>query len=101
VNIETQSKVAIARLHLAAYAPSRTPEPPAWRSGALCAQVDPDLFFPDQGGHPVAAKQICEQCPVKQECLLDALSLPPSLDSYGVRGGTTESERRKLRRGAA
>lgn len=66
-----------------------------WPS-ALCAQTDPELFFPEKGGSSRQAKKICGRCVYSQgdnECLEDALKQP---DSHGVRGGTSERERRKI-----
>lgn len=71
-----------------------------WRHGAACRDSDPDLFFPagetglalDQAK---AAKAVCQQCPVRAECLEFALV---SNQEAGVWGGVTEVERRKLRR---
>lgn len=46
----------------------------SWRDSALCAQTDPDLFFPPMGGLGHAAKAICAKCPVKFQCLEFAVS---------------------------
>lgn len=70
-------------------------EPENWRDQALCAQVDPELFFPEKGGSSKAAKTICKLCPVRLECLQDALDHG---DRFGVRGGLSERERRSLER---
>jgi hypothetical protein len=35
---------------------------PRWREQALCTQVDPELFYPDQGGSSREAKRICRRC---------------------------------------
>lgn len=66
-----------------------------WRDDALCAQVDPELFFPDTGGSPVAAKRVCGRCHVRAECLEYALA---TCQRWGVWGGMSEQERRKLKR---
>ena len=65
-----------------------------WAS-ALCAQVDPELFFPEKGGSPAAAKAVCAECPVSALCLA---TFGPLVD-HGVIGGLTAKERRLLRRG--
>lgn len=62
--------------------------------GALCAQTDPDLWFPPPGGDPEPAKRICDRCPARQPCLDWALAH----DVTGVWGGTTEAERIRARR---
>lgn len=64
-----------------------------WAS-ALCAQVDPELFFPEKGGSPAAAKAVCAQCPVTALCLA---TFGPLVD-HGVIGGLTANERESLRR---
>ena len=71
-----------------------------WRHHAACRDSDPELFFPVSEFGPGArqadeAKAICTGCPVRAECLRFALD--NALD-HGVFGGTTESERRPLRR---
>lgn len=69
-------------------------ERPAWYQDALCAQTDPDAFFPDKGGSTRDARRVCMACPVKQECLQDALDTD---ERFGVRGGLSGRERRKLK----
>lgn len=64
-----------------------------WWQDALCAQVDIDIFFPDKGGSTKEAKFICNRCPVKSDCLDEALKVG---ERFGVRGGLSERERRKL-----
>jgi len=71
-----------------------------WRADASCRTVDPDLFFPigTTGAALVqidAAKAVCRQCPSKGACLEFALA---TNQEAGVWGGTTEEERRKLRK---
>lgn len=68
---------------------------PAWHERALCAQTDPDAFFPENGSSTREAKQICGRCPVRAECLEDALRRD---ERFGVWGATSETERRSLRR---
>ncbi len=64
-----------------------------WKNDALCASMDPVLFFPDKGKNARAAKQVCRQCPVREQCLDYALE---TNQSFGVWGGFTEGERTKL-----
>ena len=71
-----------------------------WRLRAACRDQDPELFFPLSEMGPGArqadrAKAVCARCPVRAECLEYALD--NGLD-HGVFGGTTETERRALRR---
>lgn len=72
------------------------PEPTAWVGDALCAQTDPEVFFPDQGGSTRAAKRVCARCDVRAECLDYALI---SNEPYGVWGGVSARERHAMRRG--
>jgi len=67
----------------------------AWQASALCAQTDPEAFFPEKGGSTREAKRVCKTCTVKQECLEYALTHD---ERYGIWGGLSERERRKLRR---
>lgn len=79
--------------------PLRTGEPmtvPDFYHDALCAQVDTELFFPDKGGAPSPAKDICAACPVITQCRDYALA-DPSL--WGVWGGTTTVDRQRIRAG--
>lgn len=73
-----------------------------WASFALCAQVDPDAWYPCQGEHLLAAKakKICGQCPVQAECLELALSGADTWHgiSTGIWAGTTPRERAAIRR---
>ena len=69
--------------------------PPAWMAAGLCAEVDPELFYPEFGAPNQDAKRICAGCEVRAECLAYALA---HRERFGVWGGTTERERRRLRR---
>jgi WhiB family redox-sensing transcriptional regulator len=71
-----------------------------WRHRAACRGEDPELFFPVSELGPGArqtddAKAVCARCPVRAQCLEYALD--NGLD-HGIFGGTTEAERRMLRR---
>jgi WhiB family redox-sensing transcriptional regulator len=68
--------------------------PPEWMAEGLCAQVDPELFYPDKGGSTREAKQVCAGCPVLAECLAYALV---NGERFGVWGGTSERERRRIK----
>lgn len=72
--------------------------PEAWMRDALCAQVEPDLFFADAKDGVEAARAICERCPVTDECLAYALG---NGERHGVWGGKDRRERAALRRDAA
>ncbi|MFE7174704.1 WhiB family transcriptional regulator [Streptomyces sp. NPDC057616] len=71
-----------------------------WRDHAACRSEDPDLFFPIGTSGPSLmqteqAKAVCRRCPVREECLRWALD---TSECMGVWGGTSEMERRALRR---
>jgi WhiB family redox-sensing transcriptional regulator len=62
--------------------------------GGVCAETDPDLFFPDAGRTSRALKRLCKEvCDVREECLEGALARK---EKYGIWGGLSESERKKL-----
>ena len=69
----------------------------AWQADALCAQTDPEAFFPEKGGSTRDAKRICTTCDVRDQCLEYALQ---NDERFGIWGGLSERERRKLKRRA-
>jgi WhiB family redox-sensing transcriptional regulator len=69
-----------------------------WQERARCRQHDPEVFFPEKGGSSREAKRICADCPVRIECLNYALRRD---ERYGVWGGMSERERRRLKRMAS
>ena len=87
---------------------SRGTTPPAradtdWKQQGACYGTFDRTFFPgttgDQGKkYAEAAKAVCETCSVTAQCLEYALSLPLHLAEWGVWGGLTPKERRKLRK---
>ena len=72
-------------------------EAQSWQERALCAETDPEAFFPEKGGSTREAKKICTGCEVKAECLEFALA---NDERFGIWGGLSERERRRLRRRA-
>ncbi|WP_298088495.1 WhiB family transcriptional regulator [uncultured Corynebacterium sp.] len=66
-----------------------------WQEQALCAQTDPEAFFPEKGGSTREAKRICRACDVRDECLEFALEHD---ERFGIWGGLSERERRRLKR---
>ncbi len=72
-------------------------EAQSWQERALCAETDPEAFFPEKGGSTREAKKICTGCEVKAECLEFALE---NDERFGIWGGLSERERRRLRRRA-
>ena len=72
-----------------------------WQDRALCAEVDPERWFPEKGGSTREAKKVCNgspgrpPCPVRAECLEYALEHD---ERFGIYGGLSERERRRLKR---
>jgi WhiB family redox-sensing transcriptional regulator len=73
------------------------PEPPdtPWMDYANCLGVDPDLFFPERGASTREAKAVCAACTVQEQCLTYALD---TVQKFGIWGGMSERERRRIRR---
>lgn len=69
----------------------------SWRRLAKCRGMDPDLFHPARGQDVSAAKAVCDGCPVRSECLSEALQSSQN-DDQGVWGGTSARERMDIRR---
>lgn len=72
-------------------------KPRDWRERSLCAQTDPEAFHPEKGGSTREAKKVCLNCEVREECLQWALD---NDERYGIWGGMSERERRKLKKRA-
>lgn len=64
-----------------------------WQEDALCAQTDPECFFPEKGTSARDAIAVCQQCPVAEECLAFALR---EQVAHGVWGGKTPFQRRQM-----
>lgn len=69
-----------------------------WQARALCAQTDPEAFFPEKGGSTREAKKVCLSCDVREECLHYALD---NDERFGIWGGLSERERRKYKKHGA
>lgn len=67
-------------------------KPPEWMTDGLCAEVDPELFYPEQGGSTREAKAVCTGCEVRAECLAYALAHD---ERFGVWSGVSEHGRRQ------
>lgn len=74
-------------------APERLLAGRPWMADALCTQVDHDLWFPEKGQPTRQAKRICAACPVRETCLTYAVE---NQEAWGVWGGLSEPERRKV-----
>jgi WhiB family transcriptional regulator, redox-sensing transcriptional regulator len=68
-----------------------------WQERALCAQTDPEAFFPEKGGSTREAKRVCLSCEVRVECLDYALA---NDERFGIWGGLSERERRRIKKRA-
>jgi WhiB family redox-sensing transcriptional regulator len=66
-----------------------------WSASAVCAQVDPALFTPDRGNGRRETREMCRRCPVRVECLDEALA---NDEQFGIWGGLNLRERRALKR---
>jgi hypothetical protein len=69
---------------------------PPFSEKAICAQTDPEAFFPEKGGSTRPAKRICLGCEVRDACLQYALDHD---ERYGIWGGYSERERRRIKHG--
>lgn len=66
-----------------------------WQEFSNCLGVDPDLFFPERGASTREAKEVCRGCVVQNDCLEYALA---NGEKFGIWGGMSERERRRIRR---
>lgn len=70
---------------------------PEWMDEAACRNAPHDWWFPNRGEDGWKAKKVCwQQCSVRQQCLDYAITTPQQ--KYGIWGGLTESQRRRVRR---
>jgi WhiB family redox-sensing transcriptional regulator len=92
----------MAGLVLVYSADDQVPEPmvataATWQHAANCLGVDPALFFPERGESTREAKSVCAGCSVRVECLEYALEQD---ERFGIWGGLSERERRRLKKRA-
>jgi len=66
-----------------------------WKLKAACSKYDQDAWFPERGASTRAAKSICRQCDVQEECLEYAVNMG---EKFGIWGGLSERERRAIRK---
>lgn len=73
-----------------------------WRDRAACLGKSGDIFFPTERKFTsktwAAARALCANCPVREQCLATALAVDVTEDRWGMFGGMTPSERRYHRR---
>lgn len=72
------------------------PTTETWRADAACIGEDVEEFFPERGETTALAKSVCGVCLVRVDCLQYALVTG---QKFGIWGGTSERERRRMRRG--
>jgi len=77
------------------HAAADEPVESSWQDYANCLGVDPDLFFPERGASTREAKEVCRGCVVREDCLEYALA---NGEKFGIWGGMSERERRRIRR---
>ena len=94
-DVATPAPVPPATNVLALFGTPEDDGPMGWQERALCAQTDPEAFFPEKGGSTREAKKVCISCEVRAECLEYALA---NDERFGIWGGLSERERRKLKR---
>ena len=78
--------------------PKDPPPPDTWQDKAACYGIDPEIFFPASEEDASLALSYCTACPIRDICLAWALR---NRERYGVWGGLTEQQRRRLQRHVA
>lgn len=66
-----------------------------WQDQGLCAQTDPELFYPEQGDNAEKAKSICRSCPVQLQCAQYAID---NNEEFGIWGGLAPATITRLRK---
>ena len=74
-----------------------TDEEAEWTERTLCAETNPEAFFPEKNNSTRKAKKVCLSCDVRNECLDYALAHD---ERFGIWGGLSERERRRLKKSA-
>ena len=77
--------------------PMTEDEEMGWQERALCAQTDPEAFFPRRVAAPARRNGVCLSCDVRSDCLEYALA---NDERFGIWGGLSERERRRLKKAA-
>ncbi|MEO6126452.1 MAG: WhiB family transcriptional regulator [Ilumatobacteraceae bacterium] len=89
------SNIHSPNTHGGTHSGAGTEDDRSWQDQANCLGVDPDLFFPERGASTREAKEVCRGCVVRLDCLEFALV---NGEKFGIWGGLSERERRRLRR---
>lgn len=71
-------------------------QPAEWVNDAACKGMETDLFFPPVGSNNLQARQVCDACPVLEQCRNYARQ---NSERHGVWGGESPKERRSGERG--
>jgi WhiB family transcriptional regulator, redox-sensing transcriptional regulator len=93
----TDRQIGVEEAHEMIEAPLGDEGVLGWQERALCAQTDPEAFFPEKGGSTREAKKVCLSCDVRAQCLEYALA---NDERFGIWGGLSERERRRLKKRA-
>lgn len=91
--LKPEEKIAMPADYLAVDNSDEYPDD--WQERGLCAQTDPEIFYPEKGGSTREAKKICQGCEIREKCLEYAMQ---NDERYGIWGGLSERERRKLKK---
>ena len=73
---------------------------PDWHHRAACQEQDPEMFFPNRSDEQQiqAAQRVCSGCPVRSACLAEVMAWEPPGARYGVVGGLSAQQRRRMQR---
>lgn len=69
-----------------------------WQDDAACAEIGGDTWFPESGGAIADPVRICMGCSARVECLEYALEHSTTVGRFGIWGGLSERERRRMKR---
>ena len=93
---------AVVKVERSALAWAAAPPLGDWAASASCAslpaEIVDELFFPDSGYVTADARRICDACPVRLDCHLDALAVAatPGVELHGIRAGLNRADRDRI-----
>jgi len=93
---ENLEEISVVPENYQYYSKVESPQPYndlSWQDDSLCAQTDPEAFFPEVGGSSADPKKVCAKCDVGLQCLHFALATD---EKSGIFGGMTYLQRKKL-----